>query len=127
MTEDFKRNLKAYFGGDNLGQDGDGFLTELEAFLTSWQVEPSGNLDSKSTKQLLKLFEYILEKYNTTILMVTHDPLVASYCNKVMFINDGEIYNQLYNEGDNSVFYNSIINLLQNMGGDSHESKNTSY
>ena len=77
--------------------------------------EPTGNLDSKSTTNILKLFEFILSKYDATILMATHDAQVASYCNKVLFINDGEMFNQLYNEGDRKEFYNSIINLLQTL------------
>lgn len=80
--------------------------------------EPTGNLDSKSSKQLLKLFEYINEKYNATILMVTHDVFAASYCHKIMFIRDGEIYNELYADDDRKVFFDQILNVMSVLGGD---------
>lgn len=80
--------------------------------------EPTGNLDSKSGKQLLSLFEYINEKYQATILMVTHDVFAASYCHKIMFIRDGEIYNQLYADDDRKVFFDQILNVMSVLGGD---------
>lgn len=80
--------------------------------------EPTGNLDSKSSKQLLNLFEYINEKYDATILMVTHDVFAASYCHKIMFIRDGEIYNQLYADDDRKVFFDQILNVMSVLGGD---------
>lgn len=79
--------------------------------------EPTGNLDSKSSKQLLKLFEYINEKYNATILMVTHDVFAASYCHKIMFIRDGEIYNELYAGDDRKAFFDQILDVMSVLGG----------
>lgn len=58
--------------------------------------EPTGNLDSKSGRALLDLLTVLNEKFQATILMVTHDVFAASYCHKIMFIRDGEIYNELY-------------------------------
>lgn len=57
--------------------------------------EPTGALDSKSARQLLESFEDLNEKLNTTILMVTHDSFTASYANRILFIKDGKIFNEL--------------------------------
>ncbi|MEH7252218.1 ABC transporter ATP-binding protein [Neobacillus niacini] len=57
--------------------------------------EPTGALDSKSASDLLNKLSDLNQKRNATILMVTHDPVAASYCNRVIFIKDGQIYTQL--------------------------------
>ncbi len=57
--------------------------------------EPSGNLDSKSSKELLIFMKSIVEDLNQTIVMVTHDPYAASYAERVIMLKDGEIANDL--------------------------------
>lgn len=79
--------------------------------------EPTGNLDSKSGRQLLSILSHINQNYSTTILMVTHDAYAASFCKSVMFIKDGELYNKLYADEDQTVFYQAIINVMQMLGG----------
>jgi len=59
--------------------------------------EPSGNLDSKSSKELLDFMKSIVEDLNQTIVMVTHDPYAASYAQRVIMLKDGEIANDLDN------------------------------
>ena len=59
--------------------------------------EPSGNLDSKASKELLVFMKSIVEDLNQTIVMVTHDPYVASYAQRVIMLKDGEIANDLDN------------------------------
>ena len=59
--------------------------------------EPSGNLDSKSSKELLVFMKSIVEDLNQTIVMVTHDPSAASYAQRVIMLKDGEIANDLDN------------------------------
>ena len=54
--------------------------------------EPSGNLDSKASKELLVFMKSIVEDLNQTIVMVTHDPYAASYAQRVIMLKDGEIY-----------------------------------
>ena len=54
--------------------------------------EPTGALDSKSSKALLESFEYLNKELGSTILMVTHDAFTASYANRVIFIKDGKIF-----------------------------------
>ncbi|MBR0600394.1 ABC transporter ATP-binding protein [Sinanaerobacter chloroacetimidivorans] len=80
--------------------------------------EPTGNLDSKSGKDLLKLLSYINTEYQATILMVTHDVFAASYCQKILFIRDGEIYNELYAGKDRKQFFDSIIDVMSILGGE---------
>ena len=59
--------------------------------------EPSGNLDSKSSKELLVFMKSIVEDLNQTIVIVTHDPYAASYAERVIMLKDGEIANDLDN------------------------------
>jgi putative ABC transport system ATP-binding protein len=80
--------------------------------------EPTGNLDSKSSKDLLNLLTYINKDYKATILMVTHDVFAASYCQKIMFIHDGEIYNELYAGTDKKQFFDKIIQVMSVLGGE---------
>ncbi|MYB39788.1 ABC transporter ATP-binding protein [Candidatus Saccharibacteria bacterium] len=57
--------------------------------------EPSGNLDTKSSKVLLEFFRLAVEKYNQTIVMVTHDIQAASYADQVVFLKDGAVADYL--------------------------------
>ena len=57
--------------------------------------EPTGALDSKSARQLLETFEHLNQKLGATILMVTHDAFTASYAERIIFIKDGKIFNEL--------------------------------
>lgn len=81
--------------------------------------EPTGALDSKSSKMLLESFKYLNEEINATILMVTHDAFTASYANRVIFIKDGKIFNEI-NKGSTSrkEFFDKIIDVVTLLGGD---------
>ena len=57
--------------------------------------EPSGNLDSKSSKELLVFMKSVVEELNQTIIMVTHDPYAASFANRVVMLKDGRIASDL--------------------------------
>jgi putative ABC transport system ATP-binding protein len=78
--------------------------------------ESTGNLDSKSGRNLLELLTYINKEYQATILMVTHDVFAASYCQRIIFIRDGEIYNELYSGNDKKQFFDSIIDVTSVLG-----------
>ncbi|UQZ32228.1 bacitracin ABC transporter ATP-binding protein [Paenibacillus sp. PK3_47] len=80
--------------------------------------EPTGALDSKSASDLLNKLSDMNSKRQATIVMVTHDPVAASYCSRVVFIRDGQIYTQL-NKGDESrqSFFNDIIKTQGVLGG----------
>ena len=62
--------------------------------------EPTGALDSKSSKMLLDKFNYLNDELKTTILMVTHDAFTASYASRVVFIKDGKLFNEIYRGND---------------------------
>ena len=81
--------------------------------------EPTGALDSKSSKMLLESLKKLNETLNATIIMVTHDSFSASYAKRVLFIKDGKIFNEL-RRGDNSRkdFFNQIIDVITLLGGD---------
>ena len=57
--------------------------------------EPSGNLDSKSSKELLVFMKSVVDELNQTIIMVTHDPYAASFANRVVMLKDGSIASDL--------------------------------
>ncbi|MFZ7119326.1 MAG: ABC transporter ATP-binding protein [Eubacteriaceae bacterium] len=80
--------------------------------------EPTGNLDSKSSKELLDMLTILNTNYKSTILMVSHDPYATSYCNRVIFIKDGELYNEIFRGLNRKDFYDKIINTLASIGGE---------
>lgn len=72
--------------------------------------EPTGALDSKSSKELLECFQRINQKAEATIVMVTHDNFSASYCDRILFIKDGQVVDEI-NKGDASdiSFFDHIV------------------
>ncbi len=81
--------------------------------------EPTGALDSKSSKQLLSSFEYLNKDLNSTILMVTHDAFTASFSSRVIFIKDGKIFNEIRKgEASRKEFFDSIIDVVTLLGGE---------
>lgn len=84
--------------------------------------EPTGALDSRSSKMLLESFNQLNRQLETTILMVTHDSFSASYANRVIFIKDGKIFNELEKGNDSrKEFFNGIIDVVTLLGGDLNE------
>ncbi len=81
--------------------------------------EPTGALDSKSSKMLLETFDYLNTKLDATILMVTHDSFAASYAKRVIFIKDGKIYHEI-DKGNltRKEFFDKIIDVVTLLGGD---------
>lgn len=79
--------------------------------------EPTGNLDSKSTDDVMDLFTKINTENKMTTLMVTHEPYTASFCNRIIFIKDGEIYRELNKKSDREDFYEEILSVLSQIGG----------
>ena len=81
--------------------------------------EPTGALDSKSSRMLLETMEEMNEKLKATILMVTHDPFSASFCGRVLFLKDGKIFNEIIKgEKTRKEFFNEILDMLTLLGGD---------
>ena len=80
--------------------------------------EPTGALDSHSSQMLLSTFQSINEQLGTTILMVTHDAFTASYANRILFLQDGEILTELHKGNDSrSAFFDKILSVLTMIGG----------
>ena len=74
--------------------------------------EPTGNLDSKSGKVVIEALREINKKMNKTIVMVTHDPQMASWCDRIVLLKDGRIINELKKKIDQSDFYRVIIESM---------------
>lgn len=83
--------------------------------------EPTGALDSKSSRELLQSLESINTCRQATIMMVTHDPFAASYCRRILFIKDGMIFNEIFRGNTpRKDFYQKILQMLAIMGGEGH-------
>jgi len=81
--------------------------------------EPTGALDSKSARVLMELLNELNKSLGATILLVTHDPLSASYAERILFLKDGKIFNEIVRgEKTSPAFYHEILDVLSLMGGD---------
>jgi putative ABC transport system ATP-binding protein len=83
--------------------------------------EPTGNLDTKSSKDVMQLLQQLNEKEHATILMVTHDPLAASYCKRIVFIKDGELIDEIHQADSQKQFYDEIMVKLAEIEGADNE------
>lgn len=83
--------------------------------------EPTGNLDSKASKDVMELLTLMNEQQKTTMLLVTHDAQAASYCDRVLFIRDGAFYSEIHKGENQKVFFQKIIDMLSLMGGDDND------
>ena len=82
--------------------------------------EPTGALDSRSAQMLLDTLKKMNEVMGATILMVTHDAFTASYCQRILFLKDGEIFHELIRgQKSRREFLNEILDVLALTGGDS--------
>ena len=80
--------------------------------------EPTGALDSKSSKLLLERFDYLNQELQATILMVTHDAFSASFATRIIFIKDGQIYDEIHRENKTrKEFFDEIIRVMSTLGG----------
>lgn len=80
--------------------------------------EPTGALDSRSSKDLLECLKMVNDSSKATILMVTHDAFSASYAKDVYILNDGLISCKLSRGENRREFYDKIIDMQASMGGD---------
>ncbi|WP_322597277.1 ABC transporter ATP-binding protein [Enterococcus sp. HY326] len=83
--------------------------------------EPTGNLDTKSSRDVMGLLRQLNQEEQATILMVTHDPLAASFCQRIVFIKDGELVDEMHNDGNQGRFYDRIITELARIEGVDNE------
>ena len=77
--------------------------------------EPTGNLDSKSGKIVIDALNKISSEYKKTIVMVTHDPQMASYCSRLILLKDGVILEDLKNSGNQDAFYQEILRKMKEL------------
>ena len=81
--------------------------------------EPTGALDSKAARMLLESMDKLNKENKATILMVTHDAFTASYCQRILFIKDGKIFNEIRKgQKPRKEFFDEIINVVTLLGGD---------
>lgn len=81
--------------------------------------EPTGALDSKSSRMLLERISFLNESGNATIMMVTHDSFTASYAKRILFLKDGKLFHEILRGGDSrKVFFDKIIDVVTLLGGD---------
>lgn len=84
--------------------------------------EPTGSLDSHSSRMLLTMLTELNERLDATILMVTHDAFSASYCHRILFIRDGKIFHELNRGADGrKVFFTKILEVVSVLGGEQND------
>lgn len=85
--------------------------------------EPTGNLDSKSSKAVIDAFIRAKNELLATIFMVTHDSFSASFCDRVIVLKDGKIYKELIKENDRNEFLDLLLKVLKELGGDLNDNE----
>jgi len=83
--------------------------------------EPTGNLDSKASKDVMEMLSLMNKEEETTMMLVTHEAQAASYCDRVIFIRDGKLYSEIYRGDSQKVFFQKIIDTLSLMGGNDND------
>ncbi|WYU99540.1 ABC transporter ATP-binding protein [Oceanobacillus sp. FSL H7-0719] len=83
--------------------------------------EPTGNLDSKASRTVMEMLEKINKEDRTTMMMVTHDPIAASYTERVVFIKDGKLFNEIHRGDNRQAFFQKVIDVLSLLGGDASD------
>lgn len=84
--------------------------------------EPTGALDSKNARSMMDKLSGLNERNRSTIMMVTHDANAASYCSRILFIQDGVIFHELRKQTPGETqhdFYERIISVMAQLGGGS--------
>lgn len=77
--------------------------------------EPTGNLDSKSGQTVIRALNRINQKYKKTIVMVTHDPQMASHCTRIILLKDGKILDVLKRKGEKEEFYQEVLGRMADL------------
>lgn len=83
--------------------------------------EPTGALDSGSARNVMESLERVNREDQTTLMLVTHDPVSASYCSRIIFIKDGRLAAEIHRGESRQAFFQNIIDALSFWGGHSHE------
>ncbi|ASK61048.1 bacitracin ABC transporter ATP-binding protein [Virgibacillus phasianinus] len=83
--------------------------------------EPTGNLDSKASLQVMESLRDLHELHQTTTVMVTHDPFAASFCERIIFIKDGKLFNEIHRGENRQAFFQDILNVQSLLGGNTDD------
>lgn len=83
--------------------------------------EPTGNLDSKASKDVMEMLKKMNKDQEATMMLVTHEAQAASYCDRVIFIRDGKFYSEIHHGESRQVFFQKIIDTLSLLGGDDND------
>lgn len=79
--------------------------------------EPTGNLDSANSEEVMKIFENLNRNYGMSTFLVTHDVETATYSQRVIFIKDGKIYNEIRKVNNLIEYRENILNVLSVIRG----------
>lgn len=120
----FSGNTLARYRGEKIGYLFQDFalldnLTGRENILLPLSIH--GALDTRSSRQLMEKLQEVNQKRRATILMVTHNPSAASFCSRILFIQDGTVFHELRRRQEETQdgFYQRILNVMAQMGGGS--------
>ncbi len=80
--------------------------------------EPTGNLDSRSCRSVIDAFLRAKNELNATVFMVTHDSFAASFCDRVIVLKDGAIYDELTRTTTRVAFMDKLLDTVKRLGGD---------
>lgn len=69
----------------------------------------------------MELLTRLNKENSTTMMLVTHDAMAASYCDRIVFIKDGQLYNEIYCGDNRKVFYQKILEVLALLGGNAND------
>ncbi|BAM46785.1 ABC transporter ATP-binding protein [Amphibacillus xylanus] len=83
--------------------------------------EPTGNLDSKASHDVMEMLKKLNQQEKATLLLVTHDPQAASYADRIIFIRDGQFYSEIHKGENQKAFFQKIIDTLSFLGGHDHD------
>ena len=83
--------------------------------------ELTGNLDSKAGHDVMTALSDLNREHGVTVVMVTHDPFAASFCNRITFIRDGKTWGELHQSANRQAFMQQILDNLSLMSGGGHE------
>lgn len=89
--------------------------------------EPTGKLDFNTTNLIMDIMNKIHKEKKKTIVMVTHDAYVASFADRVLFLRDGEIYNEVTKGNSREEFFYDILDLVSFLMGGVNELQTNSY
>jgi putative ABC transport system ATP-binding protein len=75
--------------------------------------EPTGNLDTKSSDEIAVLLKQVAKEWGRSVLMVTHDPRIAAYADRIVFLKDGKIVNETQLEAKHTDNAESVSQMLK--------------